>query len=185
MFYLSDIDAPEDKAFLIELYTRYQQMMYGIAFNILKDRYDAEDSVHEAFLSIIRKDRIAELKKLGPGEIKAYLIVTVKNASLRCYNFRRKNSGENIDDLLSVEGGVSAEDSTFSEYESEKIKEALSKLPPGDFELLYESAVLEHSSADIAERLGIAENAVRQRIFRARKRLKKLLNQEETANDTK
>ena len=60
---------------------------------------------------------------------------------------------------------------------------ALKKLSEKDYELLYQSAVMDYSISDIAERLSIAENAVRQRFFRARQRLKKILIEEELVND--
>lgn len=183
MFYLTAVDTPEDEAFVTRLYTEYEQMMFKIAFNILKDRYDAEDSVHEAFLNIIRNDGLNKLKSLQWTEIKAYLIITVKNSALKCYNSRRANTGENIEDMHSLSGGDSAEDRLFVEYESEKLQKALRRLSPSDYELLYQSAVMSYSISDIAKRLGITENTVRQRFFRARQRLRKLLNEEETAND--
>ena len=67
MFYLLAVDTPEDQAFVAELYSDYEQMMFKIAFKILKDAYDSEDSVHEAFLNIIRKDGLDNVKKLRPS----------------------------------------------------------------------------------------------------------------------
>lgn len=183
MFYLLAVDTPEDQAFVAKLYSDYEQMMFKIAFKILKDTYDSEDSVHEAFLNIIRKDGLDNVKKLRPSEIKGYLIITVKNAALKLYYSRKGHSGENIEDLRFLQGGVSAESKLLDEYESEKVMTALKKLSEKDYELLYQSAVMDYSISDIAERLSIAENAVRQRFFRARQRLKKILIEEELVND--
>ncbi len=102
MLYLMAVDTPEEEAFITKLYSEYEQMMYKVAFNILNNNYDAEDTVHEVFLNIIRKDRLANLKKLQTSGLKAYLIITVKNAAYKCYNSHRNRIAENIDDLYSL-----------------------------------------------------------------------------------
>lgn len=183
MLCLMAVDTPEEEAFITKLYSEYEQMMYKIAFNVLKNKYDAEDTVHEAFLNIIRQDQLANLNKLQRSRLKAYLIITVKNTAYKCYNSRRSRIAENIEDLYSLKGGASAEEELFSEYEAENLHKALNKLLPNDYDLLFLSAVMGYSIPRMAERLEISENALRQRMFRARQRLKKLMNEEETVND--
>ena len=63
------VETPEEEAFITKLYSEYEQMMYKIALNILNNNYDAEDTVHEAFLNIIRQDHLANLKKLQKSEL--------------------------------------------------------------------------------------------------------------------
>ena len=183
MLYLMAVETPEEEAFITKLYSEYEQMMYKVAFNILNNKYDAEDTVHEAFLNIIRQDHLANLKKLQKSRLKAYLIITVKNAAYKCYNSRRSRIAENIEDLYSLKGGASAEEELFSGYEAENLHKALNKLLPNDYDLLFLSAVMGYSISQMAERLEISENTLRQRMFRARQRLKKIINEEETVND--
>ena len=47
------IESPEDKMKFERLYHKYRDLMYNIAYSFLKDEHDAEDAVHQAFVSII------------------------------------------------------------------------------------------------------------------------------------
>lgn len=51
-FYLSMLEADEDKNKFEELYMKYRDDMYNIAFSILHNCEDAEDAVHDTFVSI-------------------------------------------------------------------------------------------------------------------------------------
>lgn len=72
------VNTPEDEDFITVLYSKYEKMMFRIAYNILRNDTDAEDAVHDAFYNIIIRDGYSKLKRLKDTEIKAYLIVTVK-----------------------------------------------------------------------------------------------------------
>ena len=52
LIYLQLIDNPRDKATFEDLYYRYRGLMFHTANKILRNRDDAEDAVHQAFLSI-------------------------------------------------------------------------------------------------------------------------------------
>ena len=54
IIYLQTIDNPADKAKFEQLYLHYQAFMYQVAFQILQNKQDAEDAVHNAFLSIAK-----------------------------------------------------------------------------------------------------------------------------------
>ena len=52
--YLSMLDTPADKGFIERLYKEYEQELFSAAYQILKNSSDAEDAVHEAFLSALK-----------------------------------------------------------------------------------------------------------------------------------
>lgn len=54
IIYLQTIDDSSDKVKFERLYLHYQAFMYRIAYHILKNKQDAEDAVHNAFLSIAK-----------------------------------------------------------------------------------------------------------------------------------
>ena len=87
-FYLTLLDSAEEKSKFEQLYITYRQDMFKIAYSILKDNYEAEDAVHEAFLIVIKKfDKISEV---NCPQTHAYLIIIVKNLALKIYNKRKK-----------------------------------------------------------------------------------------------
>lgn len=59
--YLSMIETDEDKSKFEKIYERYKNLMFYTAMQILNHRQDAEDAVHQAFVSIIDNiDKISE-----------------------------------------------------------------------------------------------------------------------------
>lgn len=172
-----------DTDYIDRLYSEHEQMMYKAAYKILQNKYDAEDAVHNAFLKIIRGVGLSAVKKLDRLNKKAYLTTAAKNEAIRCYNKRKKNQALDIDELYSYGSGESVEDIVFTEMEVERVSEAMLKLSRGDYEILYFSLIMESENKEIAKQLDISEETVRQRIHRAKSRLKKILKEGETAND--
>lgn len=178
-FYLASVDTPEEKFLISRLYSDYKLMMYKIAFAILKNSYDAEDAVHDAFINIIRKDGLSKIKGFDRQGERAYITAVVKNAAIKLYNLRKKTAAEDIDEFYSLEGGDLPEEALFTGYEAERVGKALLKLSPNDYEILFLSLVNELTDREIAGQLDIREDAVRQRIHRAKLRLRKILQKEE------
>ena len=52
MIYLQTIEDPGDRAKFAELYEHYRAYMLKIAYDILNNTFDAEDALHNAFISI-------------------------------------------------------------------------------------------------------------------------------------
>ena len=177
LFYTLMVDTPEEKALIEKLYDTYEQMMYKIAYGILKRRYDSEDSVHEAFINVIKSDCLPKLSEVNSQQTKAYLIVTVKNASYVIYNKRKKNSAENIDDLYDLQSEDATEEAVVYTFGVQEIKEAMRKLSEVDYGILCLSLINQLSNDEIAVTLDIKPDAVRQRIHRAKKRLSKILKE--------
>ena len=50
LIYLQMIESPEDQSKFEEIYLKYKQTMYAVAYDILHNPQDAEDAVHHAFL---------------------------------------------------------------------------------------------------------------------------------------
>lgn len=50
--YLSMLETNEEKNQFEQLYIKYKQDMYAVAYGILKNKEDAEDAVHQSFLKI-------------------------------------------------------------------------------------------------------------------------------------
>lgn len=174
-FIVATVDTPEEKDLISRLYTEYRSMMYKISFNILKNRYDAEDAVHDAFLSIIRTNGLSKIKKFDKASVKPYIIAAAKNAAIKIYNKRSKQASEDIDEHYDIESGDNTEEAVFNVFEAERIGKALMKLPEKDYEILHLLVKNELSNEEIADLLGINAETVRQRIHRAKQRLLKIL----------
>ena len=79
-FYLSMLEADEDKNKFEELYRKHRNDMYNIAFSILHNCEDAEDAVHDAFVSIA--NNFEKINKIPCQEIKYYDFKTSVDANV-------------------------------------------------------------------------------------------------------
>ena len=84
--YLSVIETDDLKSRFEELYIKYSQLMYAVAFKIPKNNEDAEDAVHQSFLNIAK--HFDKVNNISRQDIKPYLVVVVRNAAI---NILRSN----------------------------------------------------------------------------------------------
>ncbi len=71
-FYLVLIDDDEGKSQFEELYLKYRQDIYSVAYSILHNVEDAEDAVQQAFFKIA--DNFEKIRNIPCQEIKAYIV---------------------------------------------------------------------------------------------------------------
>lgn len=55
LIYLQLIETPEDRSRFEQLYIAYRDLMFYIARKILGNNQDAEDAVHDAFVTVAKK----------------------------------------------------------------------------------------------------------------------------------
>ena len=180
-FYLATMETPEDRQFVAQLFDEYQQMMFNITYNILQHRYDAEEAVQNAFLNIIESNSLKKIQTFDAKRREAYIAIAAKNAALKIYNRRKKNSENKVDvyyDNIDI-----TEEEALSLLRVWEIKSAINILPENDRNVLERHFLIGMSYDEIAKELNITPDSVRQRIYRAKKRLEKILMKGESNND--
>lgn len=178
---LAMIDSDSDRDFVSALYKQYEQMLYRVAFNILHNRTDAEDAVQDTFVRII--DNLDKIRNISSNETGFYLVIIVKNISINKINKKNRHPEVDIDELYDIQSDCSVENAMLHKVNSELIRNALFELPDDDYEILFLYLIREYSPSEISELFGISSNTVRQRIFRAKQRLIKLLEKRGVTND--
>ena len=73
----------EERTKFKELYETYRDYMYWISYSIIHNKQDAEDSVHNAFLKIIRVLDKIDLEQ--PEKTKMFLTIIAKNTAIDFY----------------------------------------------------------------------------------------------------
>ena len=180
-FYLAMVDTPEDKLLVENLYTACERMMYRTAFRVLRQKYDAEDAVHEAFLSIIKGDALKKLKSMTDIERKSYITVIVRNSAYKVYNKRKKNNENSIHN--DSDNSNSTEEAVLSSLSVEEIQETMNMLTESDYDILCLYLINEQTYEEIAAALDIKPDTARQRVHRAKKRLMDKLQERGINND--
>ncbi len=160
-----------DQRALEELVRTTHRRAYGLAFRLVRDRYDAEDVVQEAYLRMFRG--LAGFREEARFETWMHRIVT--NAAINHLR-RRGRFGELLEEEApDLPAPDRSEDQAVRRDELER---ALAALPSGQRAVLVLKDVYGLSCREIGEELGIEEGAVKVRLHRARKRLKELLSEE-------
>lgn len=171
-----------DRDFVKDLFKNNEQMMYKIAFNILHNRTDAEDTVQNSIIKVI--DSLEKIRTLDSTEIEYYLSVMTRNTALDMQRKTDRLPESNVmEELDGMEADISVEEAALMNINTERIKEALRRLPEQEYEILFLNLQVGLSPSEIAEQLGITSNTARQRIFRAKNNLKKELEKEGITND--
>lgn len=165
-----------DREYVKDLYIKYEQAMFKIAYNILHNSTDAEDAVQNTFIKII--DRLEKVRAIDSNETKYYLSIMTQNAA-KDIQRKANNLPRSIEELDELESDISVEDSVMVKIDLERFKTALGSLPENEHEILFLNLIIGHSPAEIAALYGIPSNTARQRIFRAKQHLKQVLENDE------
>ncbi len=163
----------ENNAYAV-LVDRYKHMVYTLALKIVKNREDAEEVAQDTFVKAY--SALNEFK--GESKFSTWLY---KIAYYRSLDYLKKNKRrvETTTIDISEEYNIASMDDALDGMEikerAEIIKHAIQELPADDAVLitLYYFETL--SMNEISKVMGIPANTIKVRLFRGRKRLAKIL----------
>ena len=161
--YLSLIDKQEEKNRFEELYYRYRNLMYYIAYQVLHQDRDSEDAVQEAFFRIAKN--MDKVKDIASTETKNFVAIITKREAMKIYDKKKKR------DLTNIK-------KHNSENLVNEVKNAIEQLPYKFSSLLTLKYVLGYSGKEIAEITGLTETNVRQQLMCGRKKLSEILEED-------
>ena len=151
-----------------QIFLLYGDRMYSKAFSILKNREAAEDAVQEAFLRVAKN--IAKISDTYSNETKNFVVLITKREAMKIYNKRKKRDEDTDIELEKVR---------VSEAKMvNAVKFAIEKMPYKYSSLLTLKYVMGYSGKEIAEITGLSETNVRQQLFKGRKLLESMLEEE-------
>ena len=166
------------------LVQKNQRRAYAVALGMVHDPDDARDITQEAFLKVHKNLSTFE----GDAQFFTWLYRIVMNLAI---DHLRKKRGEKVefDDTLSHESeddtGIAPRRTGFDPAKAltdkelrEKIRGALSKLPPVHRAVLVMREVDGLSYQEMAEQTGVSIGTIMSRLFHARKKMQKMLLEE-------
>ena len=175
--------AGDEKAFE-ELVRTHGGRMLSVARRLLRNPEDAQEAVQDAFLSAFRS-----LEKFeGSAQLSTWLHRIVVNAALMKLRTKRRKPETSIEDLLPhfLEDGHQANPAVAWKLPADQaveraqlgqlVRRSIDELPETYRTVLLLRDVEDLDTAEAAEFLGIAPNAVKTRLHRARLALRKLLD---------
>ena len=147
----------DDKNALEKIYNEYKNIIYKIAFSILKDSNDADDIVQNVISKIFR---------LANKEL-SWIYTVTKNEAFTFY--RSKNKNDNIDDIYMIKNKINPIDRTEDIiYYNQIIK----KLKPIDQEIVSLKIISDFSFKTISKILNMPIGTVEWRYYKSVKYLK-------------
>lgn len=165
---LALLETDEQRNVLSEFYQKYKNRFYAIAYSKLHGKTAAEDAVQEAFLRIV--DKPENFFKIEHNKRVAYADVIVRNVAIDMFN---KNNAHKIKELtedVSDEAyTLGLEDTVIGSVSKNELLAFILKLPVLQRDILNLKVVFELSNSEIAQKLNVSENVVRQRLYQARK----------------
>ena len=168
VYYLQMLDTPEEKMRFEQIYLKYRGLMYRVADSILRNRQDAEDAVHNAFLRIIKhfkKFQTTPVEDLAPQ-----VVVIARNEAI---SLLRKRKG---DAPLEDWDGLAASSESVSD--SHALVDSFTRLPQTYRAVMEMKLLLGCSDGEIAAKLGLSKTAVSTRISRGRQLLRDIVERE-------
>lgn len=163
-----------------EVYYEFYDLVYGQIMYVLRDHAAVEDIIQESFIKVITNKPVFD----NENKLKAWLRVVSKNTTM---NYLRKNKkyrnqvdvdGVSISEEEFTVSSTSVEHQVESRMMEESITNYLEQLKP-EYRLLIEFRWKQGLSyKEIADLLDTREDIVKQRLFRARESVKKMLYKE-------
>ena len=97
MIYLQLIESEDDKFKFEKIYKQYRNLMFYVAFNLLGNEQDAEDSVHTAFVKIA--ENLQNLSEVICPKTKSYVVIVTENKAINMLRQRNRHEVQSLDDL--------------------------------------------------------------------------------------
>ena len=165
----------QEQEIMDDLLKHYGPLMRYIIAPIVKNPQDREDCLSEATTRVWEK---IEQFNREQGSWKAWLTAVARNTALNyARNISRHSGGEEIpEDTPSPE--LSPEEAVIRQERRAELHHALGELSPKDRIMFYRKYYYLQSTAQIASELGMTERAVEGKLYRLKKRLRKMLGGE-------
>lgn len=168
LVYLTLVDTPEDQRKFELVYTKYRNLMYHTAYKLLHNHHDAEDCVHEAFLSIIKHlDKIDIVN--SPRTASFVIIITERKAIDLLRSQPCKYTLELNEAIVGLEIPLPGDNG---------LADCMAKLPAHYREILLLKFDNGYSNKELAQILNISESGIRKLLGRAKKLLKEIMEKE-------
>lgn len=159
---------------VIEIYEHYSGNMYSLAFSILNNSHDAEDAVMYAFEKIIRN--IGKFIDTDIDSVSGLVMIYTRCSAIDIYRKNKNRAKEHVEDFSDPCDDVS--NIVITKEMSKIIADAINSLSDKQKDIVILKYYYNHSDEEIALITGMTNDAVRQSLVRARRRLYNSLEKE-------
>jgi RNA polymerase sigma-70 factor, ECF subfamily len=176
---LSMIDHEYTRSQVKEIICLYSKDLLYIADSILKDPYEAEDAVQEAFIKIT--EYINRDMDLKCNKTKGLIFIIVRSISINIYNERKKKPTVSIgdyEDSLEDMNSESPEQKVIRVYLKDRMAKQLDNVKKEYADILSLKYNYGYANNEIAHICNISEENVRARLIRAKQAMSRILGED-------
>ncbi|WP_299488784.1 sigma-70 family RNA polymerase sigma factor [uncultured Allomuricauda sp.] len=160
-----------------KLVDSYKDLVFTVAFRMLKNREEAEEVAQDSFIKIFKSLKSFQ----GDSKLSTWIYRIAYNT---CLDRIKKNKiGQNSVPITEVSNYQVVEmnnalDTMLKQEKSEMIKKCIQKLNPADAAILTLFYFEEQSLNELGSTLNLSMNTAKVKLFRARKRLAVILKEQ-------
>jgi RNA polymerase sigma-70 factor, ECF subfamily len=164
------------------LFTTHTPQLYRVAFNVLRNREDAEDAVQDGWCRAYLKLRMFE----GRSSFSTWLTRIVINSALMIRRQSKSRFLISLDEISDDAGGLqhyltdgrrTPEEACEDEEINTLLARQIQQLPSPTRTAFLLRDVDEFSTSESMERLGVNQGALKSRVLRARRRIARNMRQ--------
>ncbi len=145
-----------------QLYKAFAPILFGVCVRYARDQTEAEDTLHEGFVTIFNKiEQFA-----NKGSFEGWMKRIVVNIALEKY--RKRYRLHTVEDMT-IYDSKNVSDDVYSSINAKQLMEYIQELPPRYKMVFNLYAIDGYSHKEIAEEMGIAEGTSKSNLARARK----------------
>lgn len=163
---------------LERLYHLYKQDMFKSAHSILRNRDDAQDVVQTSIIKI--SQAIHKIDEIESNKTRSFIITVVRNTALDLFRKKNNNNSTSLIDVAyaTLESETpSPEEFVMRISDAEWLASKISEIHPDYADIIMLKYYDDLTDDEISSLLGISSAATRVRLYRARKALKKMIEQ--------
>lgn len=145
-----------------QLYKAYASVLYGVCLRYARDETEAEDTLHEGFVTIFNKVN----QFAGKGSFEGWMKRIMVNIALEKY--RKRYRLHTVEDITVYDYKTVNED-VYANINAKELMQLVRDLPPRYRMVFNMYAIDGYNHKEIAEEMGIAEGTSKSNLARARK----------------
>lgn len=173
------IEDEDDRTFMTEVYVRYERLIYSEIYKLMNDRWMVEDVMQTTLMKLI--DRLSRLRGMDERHRINYIITAARNNAISTLRLHASHASASLE--AQQEAGwdfgsdFSVEETILRAEKIGRLKDIWPRLDARSRYLLESKYILDASSKEMAQTLGIKEDSVRVELSRARRKARQLLSE--------
>lgn len=168
LIYTQIIELPSDKELFDQIYHTYRHAMYRRAYRILRNPQDAEDAVHEAFITVAKN--IEKFSDPLCHKTRSYLVTIIESRAIDIYRKKAAHPHAPLEETW----GMGREDS----YSDGTLAGCILRLPEKQRSVILLKYAQGLTNREIGKLLGMTQANVRKTEQRAKEKLEQYCKEE-------